>query len=113
MTGSKPKYIELIEIENKKVFSEMELNFDDKEIIKILDAKVDKVWESIQEYSGISTINEAIYMLPQPFYLHFKTNLLRYTLTIYYNIEQKKELSFFISRLLKESKNGTNNNTTT
>ena len=114
---SKPGYI--IDLENKEgVFSIMRFHKFDSFVIKYLDDKKTlRVFEEgYVKSSGKAKWVEVIFKTAQPFYLHFindNEDDEQYWLNIYYKAENRNELLFFTTQVLKPIKDGTTNNGTT
>lgn len=113
----KPDFI--LDLENKDgVLSLMRFHKFDNLIIKILD---DKNYVRVYEEGFVKTTGKAkwveiIFKTAQPFYLHLINDIEddeQYWLNIYYKPENRKELLFFTTQVLKPIKDGTTNNTTT
>ena len=113
---NKPDFIVNLE-RTQDVFSIMKFHKFENGIIKYLDDKnYARVFEEGQvKTSGKAKWVEVIFKTAQPFYLHFINDTEddeQYWLNIYYKAENRKELIFFISQILKPFKDGTTNNTT-
>ena len=115
---NKPDYIINSE-KTEGIYSVMVFHLFDPSIIKYLDEKnYQRVYEEGRvKNSGKAKWIEIIFKTQQPFYLHIINNMEeddeQYWLNIYYKAENRKELLFFTTQILKPFKDGTNNNTTT
>jgi hypothetical protein len=114
---NKPDYI--LDIERKDgVLSIMRFHMFDLIALKYLD---EKNYERVYEEGAVKTSGKAkwievIFKTAQPFYLHFINDTEddeRYWLNIYYKAENRKELIYFTTQILKPIKDGTTNDTTT
>jgi hypothetical protein len=116
---NKPEYISKIESQ-KDFFSILFCNHLEGDLLKFLaERKLTKVFEfSLLNKEGLMQPDEVIFKSQQGFYLYVKDDrqwneennlILKFKITIYYNVEQYTELYMFLSQLLKQYKNATTN----
>ena len=114
---NKPDYI--LDVESKDgILSIMRFHMFEGNVLKILD---DKKYIRVFEEGSVKTSGKAkwiqvIFKTTQSFYLHFindNEDDEQYWLNIYYKPENRSELIFFTTQVLKPIKDGTTNNTTT
>jgi hypothetical protein len=111
----KPEYIQYIELKDG-VFSIMKFHKFNNGIVKYLDEKFTRVFESgVVHKNGRAKWDEVIYQTKQDFFIHLKMmddEYEEYLLDIYYSADKRNELLFLTSKLLKPFIDGTNNDST-